>query len=123
MLKMAEKFMKKILRLVKNFWISEKLFSNIELRHSKKKKIFKNYSHLKKKKKFIKKINLKILIFCHSRLEAQGSFIEERGDQIIYHKQEETFLGLVGSYVKWFPYFDREILDLWNDFSQYMRTK
>jgi hypothetical protein len=70
----------------------------------------------------IRKIILQHRITPH-RLEAQGSFIEERGDQIIYHKQEETFLGLVGSYVKWFPYFDREILDLWNDFSQYMRTK
>lgn len=49
------------------------------------------------------------------RLELQGNVLKDFAGNISYKTYPETVEGIIQSYVDRFPYFDGEIVDLWNE--------
>ncbi|KAL4476266.1 hypothetical protein ABPG74_009999 [Tetrahymena malaccensis] len=50
------------------------------------------------------------------RLELQGNVLKDFQGNISYKTYPETVDGVIQSYIERFPYFDKEVVDLWNEY-------
>lgn len=52
------------------------------------------------------------------RLELQGH-LEINGEKIVYKEFQESFEGIINSYMNRYPCFDQEVYDLWKEYKEY----